>query len=86
MGLLTFPFRLPMLPVRGFVNLASVISEEVERERANPATIRRKLEHAEQAQASGEISEEQAAEIRDSAFADFAQARGGTAAAPSDGS
>jgi hypothetical protein len=75
MGLLTFPFRLPMLPVRGFVNLASVITDEVEREMANPATLRRKLEHAEQAQASGEMSEEQAAEYKDAAFAEFAQAR-----------
>jgi hypothetical protein len=75
MGLLTFPFRLPMLPVRGFVKLASVITDEVEREMANPATLRHKLEDAERAQASGEMSEEQAAEYKDAAFAEFAQAR-----------
>lgn len=86
MGLLTFPFRLPLLPVRGFVNLASVISEEVQREQASPATIRRKLEHTEQALASGEMSEEEAAEARDAAFAEFARARRDAAAVPSDGS
>lgn len=85
MSLLTFPFKLPMLPVRGFVNLASVIAEEVEREMADPATLRRKLEDVERALASGEISEEQAAEIRDQAYAQFAQARGGAATVPSNG-
>ena len=52
---------------------------------ADPATIRRKLEHAEQARASGEMSEEQAAEFQDAAFAEFTQARRSAAAAPSDG-
>ena len=85
MSLLTFPFRLPLLPVRALVNLASVIADEAEQEMADPATLRRKLEHAEQARASGEMSEEQAAEFQDAAFAEFAQARRSAAAAPSDG-
>jgi hypothetical protein len=85
MNLFTFLFRLPLLPVRSFMKLASVIAEEAEREMANPATIRHELEQAERAQESGEMSDEQAAEFEDAAFAEFARARHGTAAAPSDG-
>ncbi len=85
MNLLTFLFRLPLLPVRSFVQLASVIAEEAEREMANPVKIRRELEHAERARASGEMSDEQAAEFQDAAFAEFARARRGAAAAPADG-
>jgi hypothetical protein len=84
MNLLTFLFRLPWFPVQGFVKLASVIKDEAEREMANPVTIRRELEHAERARASGEMSDEQAARFQDAAFAEFTQARRSTAAAPSD--
>ena len=81
MNLITFLFRLPLFPVRSFVKLASVIKEEAEREMADPVTIRRELEHAERAQASGEMSDEQAAEFQDAAFAEFTKARRSTAAA-----
>jgi len=84
MNLLTFLFRLPLMPVRSFVKLASVIKDEAEREMADPVTIRRELEHAERARASGEMSDEQAAEFQDAAFAEFSRARRSTAAAPSD--
>jgi hypothetical protein len=84
MNLFTFLFRLPLLPVRSFVKLASVIKDEAEREMADPVTIRRELEHAERARASGQMSDEQAAEYRDAAFAEFTRARRSTAA-PSDG-
>ncbi|HYB47073.1 MAG TPA: gas vesicle protein G [Streptosporangiaceae bacterium] len=84
MNLLTFLFRLPLFPVQGFVKLTSVIKEEAEREMASPATIRRELEHAERARASGEMSDEQAAEYQDAAFAEFTRARRSTAAAPTD--
>jgi superfamily I DNA and/or RNA helicase len=80
MNLFTFLFRLPLLPVRSFVQLATLIQEETEREMANPAKIRRELEHAERAQASGEISDEQAAEFQQAALAEFARARQGSAA------
>ena len=85
MGLLTFLFRLPLLPVRSFVQLATLIKDETEREMADPATIRRDLEHAERAHASGEISDEQAAAFQNAAFAEFTRARRSTAAAPSHG-
>ena len=84
MNLFTFLFRLPLFPVRSFVKLASVIKDEAEREMANPVTIRRELEHAERARASGEMSDEQAADFQDAAFAEFTQARRSTAAASSD--
>jgi hypothetical protein len=80
MNLFTFLFRLPLLPVRSFVRLATLIQEEAQQEMANPATIRRELEHAERARASGEISDEQAGEFQQAAFTEFARARQGTAA------
>jgi pantothenate kinase-related protein Tda10 len=82
MNLLTFLFRLPWYPVQGFVKLASTIKDEAEREMANPVTIRRELEHAERARASGQMSDEQAAEFQDAAFAEFTRARRSTAVAP----
>ena len=82
MNLLTFLLRLPCFPVQGFVKLAAVIKEEAEREMANPATIRRDLEYAERARESGEMSDEQAAEFQDAAFAEFTRARRSTAATP----
>jgi hypothetical protein len=85
MNLITFLLRLPWFPVQGFVKLASVIRDEAEREMANPVTIRRELEHAERARASGEMSDEQAAEYQDAAFAEFTRARRSTATASSDG-
>jgi len=80
MNLLTFLLRLPWFPVPGFVKLATTIRDEAEREMANPVTIRRELEHAERARESGEMSDEQAAEFQDAAFAEFTRARRSTAA------
>jgi Gas vesicle protein G len=82
MSMLTLLFRLPLTPVRSFVRLASVIKEEAEREMANPVTIRRELEYAERARASGEMSDEQLAAFQDAAFAEFTRARRSAAAAP----
>ena len=81
MNLLTFLLRLPWFPVQGFVKLASVVKDEAEREMANPVTIRHELEHAERARASGDMSDEQAAEYQDAAFAEFTRARRSNAAA-----
>lgn len=85
MNPLTLLFRLPLLPVHGFVKLASVIRDEAEQQMANPATIRQELERVEMARESGEISDEQAKEFEDEAFAEFARARRDTTAAPGDG-
>ena len=67
MSLLTLPFRLPFLPVQGFIRLAELIQEEAERELYDPAAVRRQLEEVEDKLASGEISGEEAAEAEDEA-------------------
>jgi hypothetical protein len=85
MGLLTLPFRLPLLPVRGVLRLAQAIQEEAERQRADPATVRHELEQIEQEQVSGEISDQQAAQLEDEAVARFTQVgESGAATADSD--
>ena len=63
MSLLTFPLKLPLLPVHAIVRLAQIIQDEAERQLADPATIRRELEQIEQARASGDVSDEDAAEL-----------------------
>ncbi len=81
MGLLTLPFRLPLLPVRGVVRLAQLIEDEAERQLADPATARRELELIEQLRAAGEISDEEAAQLQREAVARFTQVRVSGAAA-----
>jgi hypothetical protein len=85
MGLLTLPFRLPFLPVEGVVRLAQIIQEEAERTLNDPATIRRDLAEIERARASGEISEEEAAELQNEVVARLTRVRvSGPAAGDSD--
>jgi hypothetical protein len=85
MGLLTLPFRLPFLPLQALVRLAQVIEEEAEKTLHDPATIRRELEAIERARASGEISEEEAAQLQDEVVARLTQVRvSGAAVADSD--
>jgi len=68
MGLLTLPFRLPLLPLKGFVRLGELIAEQSERELRDPARVRRELEEAQWQQAQGAISEEDAARIQEQAI------------------
>ena len=63
MNPLTLPFRLPLLPVRGVLAIGEIIREQAERELHDPANVRRQLEEAEEARASGEISEQDLAQI-----------------------
>ncbi len=81
MGLLTLPFRLPLMPVRAVIRLAEVIEAEAERTLDDPATIRRELEQIEQSRAAGDISDEEAAQLQTEAVARFTQLGGGGAAA-----
>lgn len=67
MGLLTLPFRLPLLPVQGVIRLAQLIQEEAERELNDPARIRRELEAIDRARGAGEISGEKAARVEEDA-------------------
>jgi Gas vesicle protein G len=82
MGLLTLPFRLPLLPLHAVVRLAELIQEEAERQLADPATVRRELEQIETARASGEISAEEAAALTEEAVARFTQVTVTGSAAP----
>lgn len=85
MGLLTLPFRLPFLPVQAIVRLAGIIEDEAERIYYDPATIRRELAQIEQARASGDISDEEAAQLQNEVVARLTQVRvSGAAAADSD--
>jgi hypothetical protein len=68
MGLLTLPFRLPLLPLRGVVWLAQVIQEESERQLYDPVAVRRQLEEAEEAYRSGQIAEEEFLQIQEQAM------------------
>lgn len=82
MGLLTLPFRLPILPVQAVVRLAQIIEEEAEKTFYDPATIRRELEEIERARAAGDISEEEAAQLQNEVVARLTQVRvSGVAAA-----
>ena len=60
----TLLFRLPLMPLRGVVQLGEVLHDHAERELRDPATVRRQLEQAEQARAAGEISDEDLAEVQ----------------------
>lgn len=64
MGLLSLPFRLPLLPVKGVIRLAELIQDEAERTFYDPATIRHELERIDEARMAGEISEDEAAQLQ----------------------
>ena len=63
MGLVTGILGLPLLPVRGVVWLAEQILEQAEEQFYDPARIRAQLEQVDEARRSGELSEEECAEI-----------------------
>jgi Gas vesicle protein G len=63
MDLLTLLFRLPIMPLRGFVRLAAILHEQAERELRDPASVRRQLEEAQEAHTSGEMSDADLAHV-----------------------
>ena len=63
MDLLTLLFRLPLMPLRSFIRLGEVIQEQVEREMRDPASVRRQLEQAQKAHESGEMSDNDLADV-----------------------
>ena len=67
MELFTLLFRLPFLPVQGFLRVVEIIRDEADRELHDPARVRRELEEAEQRHAAGEISDDEVAQIEDEA-------------------
>jgi len=60
----TLLFRLPLMPLRSVIQLGEVLHDHAEQELRNPASVRRELEQAEQARASGEISDEDLARVQ----------------------
>ena len=56
-------FKLPVMPLRSFIQLAEILHDQAERELRNPASVRRQLEEAEHAQVSGEISDDDLAHV-----------------------
>jgi hypothetical protein len=63
MDLLTLLFRLPLMPLRGFVQLAEILHDQAERELRDPASVRRQLEEAQEARVSGEMSDQDVAHV-----------------------
>lgn len=59
MDLVTLPFSLPLLPLKGLIRLAELIQEEAEGQYHDPADVRRELEDLEDAHSRGEISSEE---------------------------
>jgi hypothetical protein len=80
MGLLTLLFRLPLLPVQGVIRLGQLIEEQAEQELHDPASVRRQLEEAEQAQSTGEMSNEDVARAEAEAVGRLIQPAGTGAA------
>jgi hypothetical protein len=64
MNLLTLLFRLPLMPLRGFVQLGEALHDHAEQELRDPASVRRQLEQAEQARVAGQISDEDLAHVQ----------------------
>ncbi|HEY7262859.1 MAG TPA: gas vesicle protein GvpG [Trebonia sp.] len=60
----TLLFRLPLMPLRGVVQLGEVLYDHAEQELRDPASVRRQLEQAEEAHAAGEISDEDFARVQ----------------------
>ena len=80
MNLLTLLFRLPLMPLRGFVQLGEILHDQAERELRDPASVRRQLEDAQQAQVSGEISDRDLAHVEGQAVGRLLSSPAGTSA------
>jgi hypothetical protein len=64
MSLLTLPLRLLFLPLDGLIQIGELVRDQAEREMHDPAAVRRQLEEAEEAQASGAASDEEVARMQ----------------------
>ena len=63
MGLLTGLLGLPLAPVRGVVWLAEQIRDQAEEQYYDPVRIRAQLDRVDEARRTGELSEEECAEL-----------------------
>jgi len=77
MGVLTPLFRLPFLPIQGVVKIGEIVRDQAEGESHDPATVRRQLEDAEAARASGEASDADVARMQEEAVGRLVTPAGG---------
>ncbi len=69
MGLLTLPFRLPLMPLRGVLWLGETVRDQAERELHDPAAVRRQLEEAEAEARAGNLSGDELSRVQEDATA-----------------
>ncbi|RVW09158.1 gas vesicle protein G [Prescottella agglutinans] len=69
MGIFSAVLGLPLAPVRGVVWLGDIVRRQVEEELYSPAALRRQLDDIDNARASGQISEEEAARAEEQVVA-----------------
>jgi hypothetical protein len=84
-GLLTWPFRLPFLPVEGVIKLAEIIGDEAGRQYYDTSAVRREIEEAGQAAASGEIAADEASRRQEEALSRLTRPRAPAAGPAGDG-
>jgi hypothetical protein len=63
MGLITGLLTLPLAPVRGVVWLAEQIQEHAEEQYYDPVNIRAQLDRVEEARQTGEMTDEECADL-----------------------
>ena len=76
MGLITGLLTLPLAPVRGVAALGEVIAEEADRELAAAHDPERALAELDVARASGELTEEEAADLEAQLVEELLASRG----------
>ncbi len=69
MSLLTLPFRLPLMPLRGVLWLGETLRDEAERQLSDPAAVRRELEEAEAEARAGNLSGDELSRAEEAATA-----------------
>jgi hypothetical protein len=69
MNLFTLLFRLPLMPLRGFVRLGEILRDEAERELRDPAEVRRELEETEAEARAGNLSGDELSRAEEAATA-----------------
>lgn len=69
MNLFTLLFRLPLMPLRGFLWLGETLCDEAERELHDPAAVRRALEEAEAEAQAGQLPADELSRVQAAATA-----------------
>jgi hypothetical protein len=76
MGLITGLFTWPVAPARGVAWIAEQVLDEAERQWTDPAAIERALADVDAKRQSGELSDEEAAELEEELVARLIHDRG----------